>query len=133
MLESERLLALEAWVLRLREELDGLLLLVEGKRDVQALAELGIEGPVERIHAGRNLADRVEELLQQGSRRWVPLLDDDRTGNTLLERVESLVAGRVAYDRRWRQDLMRIAKARCIEDLAAEIQGLRARIHPKGL
>ncbi len=81
---KQRLQELESALERLRREAEGAGVLVEGRRDVQALDALGVGGQHRLLHRGRPLEEVIDSLAneatQQGWRAVIILLDWDRTG-----------------------------------------------------
>jgi 5S rRNA maturation endonuclease (ribonuclease M5) len=73
---------LEAFVAKLAEDaLKGKPIVVEGKKDVQALHELGIEGKVVTIKTGgKSFLEATVEIENLGVGAVVLLLDFDRRG-----------------------------------------------------
>ncbi|MHB1866875.1 MAG: toprim domain-containing protein [Thermoplasmata archaeon] len=70
----------------------GTVILVEGERDRAALRRLGIDGDVQTLHAGRTLADRIQELADRHG-RVIVLTDWDRQGGRLARRLEEYGRG----------------------------------------
>lgn len=83
MLESEVFEELENLLQEMRQRSEaGVLILVEGKKDVNSLRELGIEGPVHRIpKGGKTVLHSLEEL--SGNEAVIVLTDFDRRGEEL--------------------------------------------------
>lgn len=120
----DRLEALEAAVLHLRETADPGTVVVEGARDAAALESLGIGGRHYRIHQGRPMAAVLEDLARSPP-PIVLLVDWDRTGGRLVRSLEENLRGRTQVDTECRRRLALAAHARCVEDLPAELASLR--------
>lgn len=122
---DERRDALEAAVDRLREEAEAGTVVVEGARDLAALEWLGIGGQHVQIHQGRPLQALVEDLAMAPP-PVILLLDWDRTGGTLVKRLEAGLRGRVHVNLDNRRRLASCCHARCLEDVPAELSSLRS-------
>lgn len=122
--DAERLEKLEAVLLRLREVAVGATLVVEGSRDEAALSELGIEGHVVRVH-GRRPLQEVVDAVAEGPGPVVLLLDWDRTGARLAGRIAEQLVGRITVEPTIRKALIEACRAKCLEDVPAELAFLR--------
>ena len=70
------------------ESLKGTPILVEGKKDFQALRELGVEGKISSAKtAGKSRLDVISEIEQSGQREIILLMDFDRRGKELTENL----------------------------------------------
>lgn len=128
MQDVQRWQALEELLLRLRARWDGTVLLVEGRRDRDALLSLGFDDIV-LAHQGRSLADVADRLAQRPA--VALLLDQDRTGKRMERQLEGLLQGRTAVDGTTVKELFRLLHCRCIEDIPAELAALRRRFGGK--
>lgn len=64
-------------------------IIVEGKKDVETLRELGIEGRIVPAKTGgKSLLDVVSEVGNMGMREVILLLDHDRRGKQLTARIK---------------------------------------------
>jgi 5S rRNA maturation endonuclease (ribonuclease M5) len=92
----------------------GVIVVVEGERDRASLRRLGIDGPVQILHAGRSISDRVQEL-SAGTRRIIVLTDWDRAGGKLAHRLQEFgQGGRPTIDLEIRRDLSRLLRSEVI-------------------
>lgn len=131
MQDVQRWQALEDLLLRLRRRLDGALLVVEGRRDREALQWLGFEDIV-LVHQGKSLPDVADLLVAQAAGAGVTLLlDQDRTGKRLQRQLVDLLAGRAKPDLVTAKELFRLVHCRCVEDIPAELASLRRRFGAK--
>lgn len=121
---SDRLEAIEQAIERLREQAEYGTVVVEGSRDLSALEWLGIGGHHVAIHQGRTL-DAVMEDLAMAPPPVILLVDWDRTGGRLVDRLEENLRARVHVDLECRRRLSRVAHCKCLEDLPAELTALR--------
>jgi len=121
---ADRLQAIEEAVERLREQAEYGTVVVEGSRDIRALEWLGIGGNHFAIHQGRTL-DAVMEDLAMAPPPVILLVDWDRTGGRLVDRLEENLRARVHVDLECRRRLARVTHCKCLEDLPAELTALR--------
>jgi 5S rRNA maturation endonuclease (ribonuclease M5) len=130
--EAARLEALEAFLLRLRQDVDGCGVLVEGQRDAAALENLGIGGTHLVLNRGRSLDGRADDVISRATAAGWPrlylLMDWDRTGNRLQSHVEAALAGRTPVDTQARANLSRLVQCPSLEEVPAELRGLRHRV-----
>ncbi|MDW5561892.1 MAG: Toprim subdomain protein [Methanomassiliicoccus sp.] len=95
---KEMLEELEALLLQLKERPEGAVILVEGRKDRQALACLGIGGEIVQVQDARGIFGVAEELAWNG-REAIVLTDWDRKGGQLAELLRNaLKANGVRYD-----------------------------------
>jgi 5S rRNA maturation endonuclease (ribonuclease M5) len=95
----------------------GVPIMVEGKKDDQALRALGINGPVLMLKTGgKAFADMQEEIEKSGAREVILLFDFDRRGkevpNLQFWRALKALVGR---------------EVQCIEGLTAYVENLKLR------
>lgn len=127
---------------RLLEVLDDLVaenlttpIVVEGRRDVEALRALGCAGEVHALNAGTTLHERAEAFAAGTS--WVVLLTDwDKKGEALFATMrEKLAANGVRADGAFRDRLRMWMRppVKEVEDLAAYVARNLERYHGKDL
>jgi 5S rRNA maturation endonuclease (ribonuclease M5) len=126
--DEERLDDLEAAIDRLREVAESGTVLVEGARDLAALDWLGIGGTHVTVHRGMAMHELEEDLVQCPT-PVVLLLDWDRTGGRLLERLEANLQHRVQIDVQCRRRIAAACKSRTLEAVPAELAALRRAVH----
>lgn len=98
-------------------------ILVEGKRDVDALRSLGCRGAIHVLHTGETL-HAVAERIGGESREVILLTDWDRKGGILFDQLgASLAANGVKVDRSFRDRLPQWTwpPLRDVESLAAYV------------
>lgn len=122
--DEERLERLERWLERFREEADAATVVVEGSRDLEALARLGIGGHQVAVHKGRGLEYVVEELCL-APQPVILLVDWDRTGSRLHARMVDELRARVRLDTDTRRRLVALVHVRSFEEVPAELAALR--------
>lgn len=114
------------------ESAKGTPILVEGKKDIEALRTLSIEGPVVSVKTGgKSFLDVVTELEEAKTTRVILLLDFDRRGkqgtNRLRQNIEH--AGIEVDLQFWRALLSSVGKdVQCVEGLNAYLENLKVRI-----
>jgi len=104
------------------ENRNGSVILVEGKRDVHALRQLGFSGPIEQLNRGWPVDRFVVWIVENFDPPPIVLMDWDRTGGRLQRdiqrRMESLD---VIISDELRRTLSKSIKPEtlCVEDLAS--------------
>ncbi len=126
--DEQRLDEMEAAIDRLREVAESGTVLVEGARDLAALDWLGIGGLHLTLHRGMPLSELEEDLVQSPA-PVVLLLDWDRTGGRLLERLEEALKPRVQIDVQCRRRLAHSCRSRTLEAVPSELAALRRTVH----
>jgi 2,5-diamino-6-(ribosylamino)-4(3H)-pyrimidinone 5'-phosphate reductase len=113
----------------IEESSRGILVIVEGKNDVETLRQLGVEGDIVSAKTGgRAQQDVICELEESGAKEVIMLLDFDRRGRewtrVLKQRLEK---ARIKPNLTFWDDLMRFAgrEVKDIEGLASYIQTLK--------
>ena len=114
------------------EAAKGTPILVEGKKDVEALHTLGVEGPIWPVKTGgKSFVDVVSELEESKAPRVILLLDFDRRGKqgTKLLRYNLEKVGVKVDLEFWLALLRTVGKdVQCVEGLNAYLENLKARI-----
>ena len=113
------------------ESAKGTLILVEGKKDVEALRTLGIEGSMLTVKTGgRSFVDVVSELEESKTPMVILLLDFDRRGKEGTKRLQlGLEKAKIKTDIDLWRALSRLAgrDVQCVEGLVAYIENLRTK------
>lgn len=122
--DEERLDAIEDAIDRLRELAESGTVVVEGSRDIAALDGLGIGGLHVTLHRGKPLGQVVEDLVQCPA-PVVLLLDWDRTGGRLLQRLVEGLQARVQTDVLCRRRLAAACHSKTLEAVPGELSALR--------
>ena len=124
---KRRLEAIEVVLEGLRERDAHTAILVEGDRDVRALGDLGVPGPIVKLNAGESLLNMCESL----ARRYdaiVLLTDWDTKGEQLAMRLRAnLERTAVRVDTLPRERLGRLVRPEvsAVEALAPLVERLR--------
>ena len=120
---------------RLRNRKANAVVLVEGRRDREALEALGFSGPIEVLNRGWPVDDVLVFLVETYGRRSqvdrgpsvIVLMDWDRTGGRLQANIRrNLESLDVGFDEQLRSVLMRCLKpeTRVVEDLSGLVDVL---------
>ena len=93
------------------------ILVVEGKRDEDALKKLGYIGKICQFHSFKGLIKFADSMPKY--KNLVLLLDSDRKGRYLTKRIIAQLQHRVTIDLSYRKELTVITKGRVknVEDL----------------
>lgn len=68
-------------------------IIVEGKKDAEALRELGIKGKIITLHSGKSIYDFCEDIAAGNFQRIIILLDWDERGESLYKTLCKLMDG----------------------------------------
>jgi len=113
------------------ESAKGTPVIVEGKKDAEALRSLGVEGTVITAKTGgKSLLDVISEIEQLGVAETVLLLDFDRRGKQGTQRLkQNLEHAKIKPNLTfWRALAALLGKeVQCIESLTAYLGTLRAK------
>ncbi len=114
------------------ESAKGTPILVEGKKDVEALRALGVEGPVVTVKTGgKSFLDIVLGLENSKASKVVLLLDFDRRGKQGTNRLRQIIehAGIEVSLEFWRALLGSAGNdVQCVEGLVSYLENLKDRI-----
>lgn len=93
------------------------LILVEGKRDLEALSYLGCNGNIRMYHNFKNPIDVVDKFRDK-YKKLIILLDLDRTGEIMTKKIYNMLSQRY-IDQSYRMKLLSITQGRIknIEEL----------------
>ena len=120
---------------RLRNRTSEAVILIEGRRDREALERLGFSGPIEVLNRGWPVDDVLVHLVETYGRRSkhdrgpsvIGLMDWDRTGGRLQSNIRrNLESLDVGFDEQLRSVLMRCLKpeTRVVEGLSGLVDVL---------
>ena len=107
-------------------------ILVEGKKDIETLRSLGVDGKIITAKGGKRLLDVVSEVEESGVREIILLADFDRRGRELTSRLKKhLEAAKIAANMSfWRELSALVGKdVKDVEGLAAYLETLKKRIY----
>ena len=107
---------IKKFVIHLNSQKDSVVI-VEGKRDSNALRKLGFSGKVLEFHSFRGLVKFSDSVAKY--KNVILLLDGDKKGRYLTKRIIDLLAHRVKIDLSFKKKLVSITKGkiRFIEQL----------------
>jgi 5S rRNA maturation endonuclease (ribonuclease M5) len=134
---STRLIAKEEKILQVLEKLaeesaKGTPIMVEGKKDVEALRGLGVIGRMLTIKTGgKSFLDAVSEIEKLGVQEIILFLDFDRRGREGTKRLKySLERAKIKPNTKlWRKLSALVGKEiQCIESLTAYMATLKIKI-----
>jgi 2,5-diamino-6-(ribosylamino)-4(3H)-pyrimidinone 5'-phosphate reductase len=114
------------------ESAKGKPVVVEGKKDVDALRTLGVAGTVLTVKTGgKSFLDAVSEIEKLGVSEVILLLDFDRRGKEGTKRLkQSLERAKIKPNVKfWRALSALVGKeTQCVESLTAYMRTLRAKV-----
>ncbi len=94
---------------------------VEGKKDAQAIQQLGVSGPVLTVKTGgKSFLEATAEIEQFGAREVILLLDFDRRGKEGTKRLQqNLERAKIKVNVRFWLDLQALVgrEVQCVESL----------------
>ena len=107
--------------------------IVEGKRDTQALRDLGFDGIIVELNDGDSVLSTVEKIVHKFGRRciFIVLTDWDRTGGSLAKQLKEYGEScDLIPNLRIRQNLSILSSKdiTCIEELPTFVRNLRSEI-----
>ena len=114
------------------ESARGIPIIVEGKKDLETLRTLGVQGQIVTAKTGgKSRLDLISEIEKIGNREVILLLDFDRRGKewTAILR-QNLEKARIRANVTFRKELSRLSRKELkdIEGLEAYLQTLKERI-----
>jgi 5S rRNA maturation endonuclease (ribonuclease M5) len=114
------------------ESAKGTLIIVEGKKDVEALRVLGVDGAVLTVKTGgKSFLGVVSEIEQVGASEVILFLDFDRRGKEGTKRLkQNLERAKIKPNVKfWRELSGLVGKdIQCVESLTAYLSTLRMKI-----
>ncbi len=115
-LEESELEAVQKFITSLNSKKNSIVV-VEGKRDEEALKKLGFSGRICQFHSFKGLIRFVDSVPKYNN--LILLLDSDRKGSYLTKRIISQLQHQVRIDLSFRRKLIAITKGkvRHIENL----------------
>jgi 5S rRNA maturation endonuclease (ribonuclease M5) len=115
------------------ESAKGKPIVVEGKKDVEALRALGVAGSVVKVKTGgKSFLDAISEIETMGVPEVILFLDFDRRGKEGTKRLKhSLERAKIKPNVKfWRALSALVGKEiQCIESLTAYLDTLRAKVN----
>jgi len=130
---TERLERLERVLEDLRSENQHSPILVEGKRDVEAMRALEVTGEVLMVNEGKTIIGLCEEIAAK-HKEVILLLDWDRKGKELTERFKrNLTAMGVRVNDSFRARIFSLVakETKAVEDLDSFVERLRTAVEER--
>ena len=113
------------------ESAKGKLIVVEGKKDAQALQELGVKGAIVTVKTGgKSFLEATVEIEALGAGEVILFLDFDRRGREGTKRLqESLERGKIEVNVNFWRELRGLVgrEIQCIESLTSYLRNLNER------
>jgi 5S rRNA maturation endonuclease (ribonuclease M5) len=110
------------------ESAKGKPIIVEGKKDAQALQELGVSGPIMTVKTGgKSFLKATMEIEALGTAEVILLLDFDRRGNEGTKRLhQSLERSKIKINNNFWLELRALVghEVQCIESLTSYLNTL---------
>ena len=115
-IEAQDVFKVKDFIKSLNSAHDGILV-VEGKRDEDALKKLGYCGKICQFHSFKGLVKFADSMPKY--KNLILLLDSDRKGRYLTKRIIAQLQHRMSIDLSYRKELTLISKGRIknVEDL----------------
>ncbi len=114
------------------ESAKGTLIIVEGKKDVEALRVLGVEGAVLTVKTGgKSFLGVVSEIEQMGASEVILFLDFDRRGKEGTKHLkQNLERAKIKPNVKFWRELSGLVgkEIQCVESLTAYLNTLRAKV-----
>ena len=113
----------------IEKSLEGTPIIVEGKKDVTALQELGVKGQILMVKTGgKSFLDASVEIEKLSSNEVILFLDFDRRGREATRRLqESLERGKIQVNLKFWHDLRALSgrEIQCIEGVPSYLTTLQ--------
>jgi len=114
------------------ESAKGKPIIVEGKKDAQALRELDVNGKILTVKTGgKSFIEATAEIEKLGAREVILLLDFDRRGKEGTERLQqNLERAKIKANTRFLRELHALVgrEIQCIESLTSYLKTLQEKI-----
>ena len=130
---KEKVEKIEQILAQLTEESrKGKLIVVEGKKDAQALQELGVNGVIYTVKTGgKSFLQATHEIASIGGNEVILLLDFDRRGREGTKRLqESLEREKIKVNTKFWRELGGLVsrEIQCIESLTSYMHNFKQRV-----
>lgn len=119
---------LEKIIDELGEENRSIPIIVEGKKDIEALRKLDISGSIISVNAGVNLIDFCDKIAQEHT-DIIILTDWDRKGGYLCRTIKKNLEGRVNCNTKYRELFAKNAMIRTLEGLPSWLETMRTKLN----
>jgi 5S rRNA maturation endonuclease (ribonuclease M5) len=119
---------LEKTLEELREANKMIPIIVEGRKDIDALHTLGITGEVIRYHRGLSISNFCDMISQQYE-TIILLTDWDKKGGYLCSMIKKNLESRVICNTRFREKIAKHSITRKVEGLPSWLQTLQKKVN----
>ena len=119
---------LEKIIDELGEENRSIPIIVEGKKDIEALRKLDISGSIISVNAGVPLIDFCDKIAQEHT-DIIILTDWDRKGGYLCRTIKRNLEGRVNCNTKYRELFAKNAMIRTLEGLPSWLETMRTKLN----
>ena len=119
---------LEKIIDELGEENRSIPIIVEGKKDIEALRKLDISGSIISVNAGVPLIDFCDKIAQEHT-DIIILTDWDRKGGYLCRTIRKNLEGRVNCNTKYRELFAKNAMIRTLEGLPSWLETMRKKLN----
>ena len=119
---------LEKIIDELGEENRSIPIIVEGKKDIEALRKLDISGSIISVNAGIPLIDFCDKIAQEQT-DIIILTDWDRKGGYLCRTIKKNLEGRVNCNTKYRELFAKNAMIRTLEGLPSWLETMRTKLN----
>ncbi len=119
---------LEKIIDELGEENRSIPIIVEGKKDIEALRKLDINGEIIGINSGHTLIDFCDKIAQEHA-DIIILTDWDRKGGYLCRTIKKNLEGRVNCNTKYRELFAKNAMIRTLEGLPSWLETMRTKLN----
>jgi len=106
---EQEIIELKKFILQLNEMKDAIVI-VEGKRDSQALMRLGFSGKILEFYKFKGIVDFADSVSKY--EKLIILFDRDKKGRTLTEKTIQLLQRRTKIDLSFKRKLQAITKGK---------------------
>ena len=119
---------LEKIIDELGEENRSITIIVEGKKDIEALRKLDISGSIISVNAGIPLIDFCDKIAQDHT-DIIILTDWDRKGGYLCRTIKRNLEGRVNCNTKYRELFAKNAMIRTLEGLPSWLETMKKKLN----
>ncbi len=119
---------LEKIIDELGEENRSIPIIVEGKKDIEALRKLDISGSIISVNAGIPLIDFCDKIAQEHT-DIIILTDWDRKGGYLCRTIKRNLEGRVNCNTKYRELFAKNAMIRTLEGLPSWLETMKKKLN----
>ena len=119
---------LEKIIDELGEENRSIPIIVEGKKDIEALRKLDISGSIISVNAGVPLIDFCDKIAQEHT-DIIILTDWDRKGGYLCRTIKKNLEGRVNCNTKYRELFAKNTMIRTLEGLPSWLETMKEKLN----